>query len=152
MKVCKAVHAVGRLGRWALQRHLEDQTSSSWKNCGSVSLVIEVRWGGHPKWMSCMRDQWSDRSQQRSAAHRQLSHEYLQPHPSLGFDTYSLLCTVCCCQDVHWFKQQALLHLRNHSTFSRMFSGSNLSWHVCTINGIECHAAGLIWLLLVGGV
>lgn len=46
---------------------------------GTSSLMIEVRLGGHWMWMSCMRDQWSDRSQQRGAARWQLGHEYLQP-------------------------------------------------------------------------
>lgn len=68
----------------------DQHTPVSWRNWhqaggrkGTSSPMIEVRQGGHWTWMSCMRDQWSDRSQQRGSARWQLRHEYLQPRLSL---------------------------------------------------------------------
>lgn len=52
--------------------------------------MTEVKQGSHSTWMSCMKDQWSDRSQQRGMACWQLHHEYLQPRLSLRLWELSL--------------------------------------------------------------
>jgi len=53
---------------------IEEPTSSRWEK---GHLLPQD--GGDWTWMSCMRNQWSDRSQQRGTARWQLRHEYLQP-------------------------------------------------------------------------
>lgn len=95
-----------------------------------IKQVIEVRWGSHWTWMSCMRDQWSGRSQQRGMEGWQLCHGNLQPVsvsvgaqftlPSLNLTDaacYVCKCQYMCSSEVHvvyksWSNKRFLVYLK----------------------------------------
>lgn len=119
--------------------------------------MIEVRWGSHWTWMSCMRDQWSGRSQQRGMEGWQLCHGNLQPVsvgaqftlPSLSLTDaacYVCKCKYMCSSEVHvvynsWSNKRFLVYLKFFFLLCWFNSCCFLFWNV----------SSFLWTVLLTG-
>lgn len=127
---------------------------------GTSSHMIEVRWGSHWTWMSCMRDQWSGRSQQRGMEGWQLCHGNLQPVsvsvgaqftlPSLNLTDaacYVCKCQYMCSSEVHvvyksWSNKRFLVYLKCKPFFFFYFVGLTVAvsfFEMCLASSNLCY-------------